>query len=73
MVQVYYSVDSNCKSEIVDGGMTLKQFCEGHGIATSRQIIVNSDVVTDCNVTLNSLADGSNIVDIVVSNKLQNA
>ena len=73
MVQVYYSVDSNCKSEIADGGMTLKQFCEDHGIATSKQLIVNAEVITDCNVTLSSLANGSNVVDIVVSNKLQNA
>ena len=73
MVQVYYSIESNCKSEIADGGMTLRKFCEDHGIAISRQITVNGDVVTNLDATLGSLADSSNMVDIVVSTKMQNA
>ena len=73
MVQVYYSIESTCKSEIVSGATTLKQFCEEHSISTSRQLTIGGEIVTDVNKPLSTFADDNSIVDIVVSAKMQNA
>lgn len=73
MVNVYYYIESLAKSDIVSGATTLREFCDAHGLAATKQITVNGQIETDLNRPLSQFADGNNNVDIVVSTKLANA
>lgn len=74
MINVYYSIESQCKSDIVTDSMTLKEFCETHGIPTARQLILNGTAVNgNLDTPLKEFADASNMIDMTVCTKMQNA
>ena len=73
MINVYYTIESLSKSDIVSGATTLREFCDSHGLSATKQITVNGNIEIDLNRPLSQFADANNSVDIVVSTKLANA
>lgn len=72
MLKVYYSINCLDREDICPETMTLAEFCNSHGISTTKQITVANMVQNDLNQPLSKFAE-DNTVSIFVSTKEKNA